>query len=97
MTKTIGDLYRPAMEITDQTEADAYFETLVAYAMKHHGTDRATAEKNERSNLGYFSGYYDNKTAERVFRLFRCAHPIFGTSRPSVAEAIEAGKKEATK
>ncbi len=74
---TIGDKYRPAMMITDQAEADAYFERCVDHMMRV-GHDRLEAEDIERQNLGYFAGYYDSKTRERVERLFRCSHPILG-------------------
>ena len=75
---TIGEKYKPAMEITDQAEADAYFEDLVDHMMRM-GNDRATAESIERQNLGYFAGYYDEGVRAQVERLFRCAHPLFGT------------------
>lgn len=74
---TIGDKYRAAMAITDQAKADEYFEECVKHCMGH-GSTREVAEGIERSNLGYYSGYYDNETMVRVQRLFRCAHPIFG-------------------
>jgi hypothetical protein len=74
---TIGDKYGPAMAITDETEARAYFEKCVRHSMAH-GNDRKQAERIERANLGYYAGYYDNETRERVERLFRCAHPVFG-------------------
>ena len=32
---TISDKYGPAMEITDQEEADAYFEACVKHCMRH--------------------------------------------------------------
>lgn len=98
---SIGDKYRPAMEITDQAEADAYFERCVEHHMRcqeHEGTkpDRAKAEIVERQNLGYYAGYYDHETREVVERLFRCSHPIFGKANertPTMWEAIKAGKK----
>lgn len=43
------------------------------------GTTREEAETIERTNLGYFAGYYSHATRERVERLFRCAHPFFGS------------------
>jgi hypothetical protein len=87
---TYGEKYQPAMEIADQQEADAYFERLVAHSMSF-GKSRAEAEQIERLNLGYWTGYYDEETARRVFTLFKCEHPIFGTSWPSIEEAFEAG------
>lgn len=91
---TIGEKYGPAMEITDQTAADAYFEKCVAHCMGH-GATREKAEEIERINLGYYAGYYNNETRARVERLFRCAHPAFGSiaqnGAPSAEEALAFG------
>jgi hypothetical protein len=74
---TLDQMYGHAMEITDQAEADAWFERCVEYSMRD-GRARAEAEAIERRNLGYYAGYYSNETRARVEKLFRCAHPIFG-------------------
>ena len=75
---TIGEKYGYAMEITEQAEADAYFEECVQHCMSY-GKSREDAEKIERMNLGYYAGYgYDR---ERVERLFRCQHPLFGAAK----------------
>lgn len=96
---TIGDKYKPAMEIDDQAEADAYFERCVTHRMSF-GKTRQEAEAEERANLGYFAGYYGPETRERAERLFRCAHPIFGSitqkGPPSSSEALAAGIAAAT-
>ena len=86
---TLGDKYGPAMQIADQGEADVYFEDCVHHTMRF-GHTRDAAEAIERSNLGYYAGYYDHETRARVERLFRCAHPIFGAiaeQGPPTAEA----------
>ena len=88
---TIGEKYRPAMEITNQDEADAYFEKCVVHNMGF-GTSREEAERVEKTNLGYYAGYCDKKTAERVWRLFKCEHPILGRYYPSPQEAFFAGQ-----
>lgn len=91
---TIGEKYDPAMKITDQAEADAYFEECVQHCMKH-GESREEAETIERANLGYYAGYYDYETRLRVERLFTCAHPIFGPAlkgKPTPEEAFEMGQ-----
>lgn len=75
---TIGDKYGPAMEIAEQSEADEYFDACVTHSMEAFGHSREEAEKIERMNLGYYAGYYSSETRERVERLFRCAHPVFG-------------------
>lgn len=89
--KTLSDRYGPAMTITDQAAADTYFKKLV----EESGFSGPKAEEMERDNLGYFAGYYDNNTRERVERLFKCAHPIFGkiseSGAPTPSEALAAG------
>ena len=94
-TMTIGELYGPAMKITDQAEADKYFEMLVSRQEKEFGNSRAKAEEIERQNLGYYAGYYDAETRARVETLFRCRHPVFGSiaenGSPTAAEAMNAG------
>jgi len=84
-----------AMEVQSQEEADAYFEKCVEHMMRIEGCSREEAIRIEKSNLGYFAGYYDSETRERVERLFRCSHPIFGSiaenGEPSPEEAFNAG------
>lgn len=82
---TIGEKYAPAMDITDQEVADAYFEACVQHTMDW-GKSREEAENTERENLGYYAGYYGNETRERVERLFGCAHPVFGAISKDVTK-----------
>jgi len=93
---TNGEKYKPAMEITEQAKADDYFEALVRHCMGF-GISREEAEDIERSNLGYFAGYYNAETRERIERLFKCAHPIFGAiaekGQPTTEEALKMGKE----
>jgi hypothetical protein len=96
---TIGEKYGPAMTITDEAEAAAYFERCVAHSMEHFGKTRHEAEELERANLGYYAGYYDPETRERVERLFSCAHPVFGKverfGQPTPEQAVAAGVRRA--
>lgn len=75
---TIGETYDPAMKITDQTEADAFFEARVQDTMQRGNCSREEAEAIERHNLGYYAGYMSEETRERVARLFKAPHPYFG-------------------
>ncbi len=99
---TIGEKYDPAMSITDQAEADAYFERCVEHTMRVGLKDkkpltREEAEDIERQNLGYYAGYCSNETREQVERLFRCKHPVFGSVKengaPTAFDALVAGVK----
>ena len=96
----VGEKYRPAMDdsiVSTEEDAQTYFDALVRYHMrlspKH---DKERAWTIERGNLAYFAGYYDNETRQRVERLFKCVHPVFGKAiaEPvSATEAFEAGKR----
>jgi hypothetical protein len=97
---TLGEKYGPAMEVKTQAEADRYFKECVkhnleARRMRGEPEDLEKAEQTERSNLGYFAGYYSRETRERVERLFRCSHPVFGSlaknGAPTPAQAFAAG------
>ncbi len=94
---TCGNKYGPAMEITDQAEADTYFEQCVVHQIGCSSKSRAEAEVIEHSNLGYYAGYYDAETRVRVERLFRCKHPVLGAivekGPPSPAEAFALGQQ----
>lgn len=97
---TYGECLRPAMEITDEADAAQYKKAYVAH-IQHHldanpRSDDLTAEEIANTNLGYFSGYYDNDTRRRVERLFGCAHPVFERADdgvPTSEQALEAGKR----
>lgn len=76
---TIREKYGPAMEITDRAEAEEYFKACVEHMMDNNPQmSQEEAIKIEKSNLGYFAGYCDQETRERVESLFNAVHPIFG-------------------
>lgn len=91
---TNKDKYSAAMSITSQAEADEYFNALVDNRMSS-GVSRSEAMRIERSNLGYWAGYYDQGTRLRVEKLFRCKHPVFGAiakdGQPSPEQAFRMG------
>jgi hypothetical protein len=90
---SIGEKYMPAMGITEQAAADAYFEECVRHCMVHFGKTRAEAEQIEKNNIGYFAGYYSREVRAQVERLFKCAHPYFGTvdQSPSIETIFQMG------
>ena len=81
---TYREAYSPAMEITEQAEADTYFEALVDRQARVFEVPHEQAKRVERSNLGYYAGYYSEETRRRVERLFRCQHPVFGPAAAGV-------------
>lgn len=100
---TIRECLAPAMAITEQADADQYLADYVAYIKngleEEREDDGLTAEEIANINIGYYTGYYDNETRARVERLFRCAHPIFGSvaknGSPTAEQALAAGAQAA--
>jgi len=68
---TIKEAYGPAMEITDQKEADEYFEMLVQDCIRHEGVSRQRAIYLQHSNLDSYSVHFDSETRKRMERLFK--------------------------
>lgn len=93
---TIGEVYGPAMEVQTEDEAREYFDAIVNHLIEIRSaeqvnTPREYTEEIVRQNLGYYAGYYDDETRERVERLYKTWHPIFGANAhfpPSVEEKI---------
>lgn len=79
---TFGDILGPAMEITEQANADEYLRDYIACIeralIREPNTNGYTAKQIAKTNLGYYAGYYSDEVQQRVNRLFRTTHPIFG-------------------
>jgi hypothetical protein len=91
--RTAGEKYDPAMRITEQSQADAYFEKLVRLNMAETGTSRAQAESVERENLGYWAGYGKLETRARVEKLFGAFHPVLPPASEGELTAQELFKR----
>lgn len=80
---TYGECLTPAMEITEQQDADQYKAAYIEYQSQflNGGLSESglTAEQMVNINLAYYAGYYSNYIRERVERLFVCSHPIFAS------------------
>lgn len=67
---TNGESLGPAMEITEQEDANQYFEQYVQYMMSRGNYSKEEATKICKSNLSYYSGYYSLETWKRVTKLY---------------------------
>lgn len=92
-----------AMTITDQEDADQYLASYISYIQNDIDNDpnriNDNAEDIAKSNLGYFAGYYNNETRERVERLFLAQHPFFGSVKNNITpeQAFRMGQNLAIK
>ena len=95
---TIGEIAEPAMKITKLEDAKQYLDDYIRYiCMVNKNVDLNESTKIAKSNLAYYAGYYDNKTRERVEKLFNCSHPIFGSisknGTPTSKQAFDMGRQ----
>lgn len=79
---TFGDLLGPAMKIAEQEDADQYLENYIAHVQnfldRKPSSDGMTSTQIALHNIGYYCGYYDEEVRRRVYRLFKCEHPVLG-------------------
>ena len=98
---TYAECLDSAMKITDPEDAKQYLAEYIKHIEKNqelqpNDSEKSSAESIAKANLGYYAGYYDNYTRERVERLFCCSHPVFGSIKengiPTSQEAFDMGK-----
>lgn len=77
--KTYHDVIDYGLALNDANKEDAFAEAC------------AKEGPYMLQNIGYYAGYYSWEDAQRIFRIFKTAHPIFGTRKPSTKEAFAAG------
>lgn len=92
---TIKEVYENAMRVQTEEEAADIFASLIRFYRESGEIPQADIVASLKSNLGYFAGYYDNATRERVERLYKCEHPFFGAiaikGPPTEEEALRIG------
>ena len=79
--------------VETEEEANSLLWRYVTYIIKERDITWEKAEEIALYNIGYFSGCYDRETQQRIFKLFKTEHPIFGTKEPTPQEALTAGMK----
>jgi hypothetical protein len=71
-----------AMDMKTQSGADAIFAELVTLVRSlRPKLPLNIITQTLREALGYHAGYFDVETRERVERLYRTSHPLFGPLR----------------
>lgn len=69
--------FEEALRCKTKREAKAWMNLEIATYSRQHKVDEEKAERVIKKHLGYMAGYYDHKTAQKIFRLFGAVHPIF--------------------
>ena len=78
-------------------EMQKLFDLVLTECSKKFGGSVESHRTMQLSNVGYFAGYYDNKTRRRVDKWLHAVHPIFGKTNPSASESFNAGIKRGQK
>jgi len=97
---TYGQAYDPAIQLAkdDPAAAAEWFAALVEHHVRlspkwdsgPHTIEEATAM--EKSNIGYFAGYYGEAERRKVAEVYGAIHPVFGNNfAPTAVEALAAG------
>lgn len=76
---TNGEKYLPVINTETEDEAAKYFEVCVQHSISAFGKTRHEAEKHERKAIAvavYYGFHCDDKTIERVTRLFHIENEI---------------------
>jgi len=72
--------YQDICEAKTKREMVRRFEVLLKEVAKRYGSTPESHRATQLSNVGYCSGYYDQKTAKRILDWLGARHPIFGSS-----------------
>ena len=98
---TIGELYNPTVDIAkegNKEKAKKYFDALVKHTLEMSkierpgdNVDEEEAKRIVHSNIGYWAGYHEKGTIEKVHEIFGSEHPMFGNSTPTTSEAFNIG------
>jgi hypothetical protein len=78
-------------KINTKEEAAALVAEEAAAASDFYKIPVETAAANILSNIGYFTGYLDHASADRIMEMFDCEHPVFGRTHPTTEEAYRIG------
>lgn len=81
--ETIGDLIDAIAALESREEAQEFI------------TDYRAISEHADANAGYVTGYLPAERGQELREWMGAAHPIFGMSSPTAAEAIAAGKASA--
>ena len=76
-----------------KAEMQKRFSELLDACVKKFGGTRKSHSKMQLSNVGYFAGYYDYKTRNRVSKWIGAEHPIFGKTKPTAKQAYDSARR----
>ena len=88
--ETMGEIFDLADSLAKEANKSKCEHFLIAYATSILDTNESVTNYEEalniaKSNLGYFAGYFNSTTYERVNRTYGAIHPVFKTNPFDIA------------
>ena len=88
--ETMGEIFSLANFLAKEGVKSKCEDFLIAYATSildanESVTNYEDALKIAKSNLGYFAGYFNSTTYERVNKTYGAIHPVFKTNTFDIA------------
>ena len=88
--ETMGEIFSLANSLAKEGAKSKCEDFLIAYATSILDANESVANyedalKIAKSNLGYFAGYFNSTTYERVNKTYGAIHPIFKTNPFDIA------------
>lgn len=89
--------YSEVCSAKTKAEMQEKFAELLRKCAKQFGGTIYSHAEMQRSNVGYFAGYYGDETRQRVAEWLGADHPIFGNSKSMTTEALAASLRAASR
>lgn len=88
--ETMGEIFDLANSLAKEGIKSKCEHFLIAYATSILDTNESVTNYEDainiaKSNLGYFAGYYDGITYQRINKTYGAIHPVFKTNPFDVA------------
>lgn len=88
--ETMGEIFDLANSLAKECIKSKCEQFLIAYATSILDANESVTNYEDalnivKSNLGYFAGYYDRTTYERVNKTYGAIHPVFKTNPFDIA------------
>jgi hypothetical protein len=83
MGKTYNEMFEEAMACQTPEEGAAWLDDYAKSLVEEYpdyNPNEYTAKQNTLHNIGYMTGYYGEKEANHIYKIFGIGHPIFGGS-----------------
>jgi hypothetical protein len=90
---TQPEMVKLALQFGTKEKAREIVEVQVKEMVDTLHYDEAEARRVTLVNIGYYSGYLDHETADKIMDLFETEHPVFGREHPTPQEAFRLGRE----